>query len=104
VRYMIIYIPIKSSSNEIKSSVIIFIPLQLTLGHVVERRRDHVHLLYDLLNSTTLTQKIVTGSALPITEILTIEEHKLDNTFFHVAFESQSLLNSSSDQTSSDSN
>jgi hypothetical protein len=40
----------------------------------------------------TLAQKIVVGSVLPITEILAIEDHKLDNTFLYVPFRSQSLL------------
>jgi hypothetical protein len=67
--------------------------LQVTLGHVVERRQHHVRLLYDLLNGTTLTQKIVVSSVLPLIEIITIKEHKLDSTFLHVIFGSQSLLN-----------
>jgi hypothetical protein len=45
---------------------------------------------------------IVASSVLPITEIFAIEDHKLDNTFLHVAFRSQSLLNPISDQTGSD--
>jgi hypothetical protein len=40
----------------------------------------------------------------PVTEILTIEDHKLDNTFLHIAFGSQSLLKLTSNQTSSDTN
>jgi hypothetical protein len=59
MRDSIIHIPTKSSSNEIKRLIVIFIPLQLTLGRVVEHHRDHVRLLYDLPNSTTLAQKIV---------------------------------------------
>jgi hypothetical protein len=78
--------------------------LQLTLGRIVERRSDHVRLLYDLQNGTTVAQKIVASSILPITEILTIENHKLDNTFLYVAFRSQSLLEPTNDQTSSDTN
>jgi hypothetical protein len=58
--------------------------------------------MYDLLDGTSLTQKIDASSVLPITEILVIEDHKLDNTFLHVAFRSQSLLNPISDQTDSD--
>jgi hypothetical protein len=100
----IIHIPIKSSNNEIKSFVVIFVPHQLTLGHVVERRMDHVRLMYDLPNDTTLAQEIVASSILPIIKILAIEDHKLYNTFLHVAFESHILLNLTSDQTSSDSN
>jgi hypothetical protein len=60
---MIIHIPTKSSSNEIKSFVVVFIPLQLILGHVVERRRDHIRLLYNLPNGSILAQKIVASSA-----------------------------------------
>jgi hypothetical protein len=60
--------------------------------------------MYDLPNGTTLAQKIVASSVLPITEILVIEDHELDNTFLNVAFGSQSLLKPTSDQTGSDSN
>jgi hypothetical protein len=74
------------------------------MGHVVERHRDYVRLLYDLPNGTTMTQKIVASSVLSITKILTIEDHKLDNTLLHVDFGSQSLLKPTSDQTSSDTN
>jgi hypothetical protein len=49
----------------------------------------------------TLTQKIVAGLILPITKIITIEDHKLDTTFLHVVFGSQSLLKPTSDQTGS---
>jgi hypothetical protein len=51
-----------------------------------------------------LSQEIVAGSVLPITEILTIENDKLHNTFLYVAFGSQSLLKPTSDQTDSDTN
>jgi hypothetical protein len=78
--------------------------LQLTLDHMVECIGDYVRLLDDLPNDVTLTQKIVTSSALLITEILTIENDKLNNTFLHVAFRSQSLLKSTGDQTDSDTN
>jgi hypothetical protein len=71
---------------------------------VVERRGDHICLLYDLPNSTSLTHKIVASSVLPITEILTIEDHKLNNTFLYVIFGLQSLLEPTSDQTDSDIN
>jgi hypothetical protein len=54
VRYSIIHIPTKSSSNEIKSLVVIFITLQLTLGRMVECIGDHVRLLNDLSNDATL--------------------------------------------------
>jgi inner membrane protein involved in colicin E2 resistance len=84
--------------------VVAFIPLQLTLGRVVERSQDHVRLLYDIPNGTTLAQKIVASLILRITEILTIEDHKLDNTFLYVAFGSQNLLEPTSDQTGSDIN
>jgi L-rhamnose isomerase len=101
---MIIYIPTKSSSNEIESLIVVFIPLQLTLSHIVECSRDHVRLLDDLPNSTTLTQEIVVSLVLPVTKILAIENHHLDYIFLHVAFGSQRLLKSTSDQTGSDTN
>jgi hypothetical protein len=78
--------------------------LQLTLGHVVECIRDHVRLMDDLPNGATLDQKIITSSVLPITKILTIENDKFHNTFLHVAFGSQSLLEPTGDQTGSDTN
>jgi hypothetical protein len=99
-----LHIPNKSSSNEIKNFVVVFTPLQLTLGRVVERHRDHVRLLHNLPNSTTLAQKIVTSSIFAITEILIIKHHKLDSIFLHVAFRSQSLLKSTSEQIDSDTN
>jgi hypothetical protein len=71
---------------------------------VVECIRDHVRLLDDLPNGAALAQEIVAGSVLPITEILAIEDHKLDNTFLYVIFGSQSLLKLTSDQTGSDTN
>jgi hypothetical protein len=104
VSYTIIHIPTKSNSNEIKSFVVIFIPLQFTMCCVVERRGDHVRLLYDLSDGTSLTQKIVVSSVLPTTEVLTIEDYKLHCTFLYVAFMSQSLLESTNDQTVSDTN
>jgi hypothetical protein len=52
----------------------------------------------------TITQKIVVSSVFSVTEILAIKNHKLHNTFLHVAPGSQSLLKSISDQTSSDTN
>jgi hypothetical protein len=39
-----------------------------------------------------------------VTEILAIEDHKLNNTFLHVVFRSQSLLKPTGDQTGSDIN
>jgi hypothetical protein len=60
--------------------------------------------MYDLPDGTSLTQKIVASLVLPITKIFTIEDHKLHGTFLHVIFGSQSLLKSTSDQTSSDIN
>jgi hypothetical protein len=71
---------------------------------VVEYIRDHVRLLYNLPNGTALAQEIVAGSVLPVTEIHAIEDYKLNNTFLHVAFSSQSLLKSTGDQTGSDTN
>jgi hypothetical protein len=58
------------------------------LGRVVECVEDHVRLLDDLPNGATLAQKIVASSVFSVTEILDIEDHKLDNTFLHVAFRS----------------
>jgi hypothetical protein len=52
----------------------------------------------------TLAQEIVASSVFPVTEILAIEDHKLDSTFLHVPFRSQSLLKSTGDQTGSDTN
>jgi hypothetical protein len=71
---------------------------------VVECIGDHVRLLDDLPNGVTLAQEIVAGSVLLITEILTIEDHKLNNTFLHAAFRSQSLLKPTGDQIGSDTN
>jgi hypothetical protein len=78
--------------------------LHLTLGRVVECVEDHVRLLDDLPNGTILTQKIVVSLVFSVTEILAIEDHKLDITFLHVAFSSQNLLKSTGDQTGSDTN
>jgi hypothetical protein len=69
---------------------------------MVECIRDHVRLLNDLLNGVTLAQEIVASSVIPITKILTIEDHKLDNNFLHIAFGSQSMLKPTSDQTGFD--
>jgi hypothetical protein len=44
------------------------------------------------------------SSVLSKTEILTIKDHKLYDTFLHVAYGSQSLLKSTSDQIGSDTN
>jgi hypothetical protein len=71
---------------------------------MVECIRDHVHLLNDLPNGATLAQKIVTSSVFSVTKILAIEDHKLNNTFLHIAFMPQSLLKSTDDQTGSDTN
>jgi hypothetical protein len=75
-----------------------------TLGHVVECIGDHVCLLDDLSNDATLAQEIVASSVFLVTEILTIKNHKLNSTFLHVAFRSQSLLKLTGDQTGSDIN
>jgi hypothetical protein len=71
---------------------------------MVECVGDHVRLLNDLPNGVTLAQEIVVSSVLPITEILGIENHKLNITFLHVAFRSQNLLKPTDDQISSDIN
>jgi hypothetical protein len=78
--------------------------VQLTLRSIVEHRWDHVRLLDDLPNSKTLTQEIVASSVFPVTEILAIENDKLDITFLHVTFGSQSLLKPTGDQTDSNTN
>jgi L-rhamnose isomerase len=72
VSYTIICIPTKSSSNEIERLVLVFIPLQLTLGRIVEYSWDHIRQLDDLSNGMTLAQKIVASSIFPVTEILAI--------------------------------
>jgi hypothetical protein len=78
--------------------------LQLTSGHVVECVGDHVRLLDDLPNDATLAQKIVVSSVFPVTEMLVIEYHKLNNTFLYVAYKSQSLLKPVGDQTGTETN
>jgi hypothetical protein len=78
--------------------------LQLTLGCVVECSRDLVLLLDDLPNDTTLAQEIVACSVFPVTEILAIKDHNLNNTFLHIAFGSQSPLELTGDQTGFDTN
>jgi hypothetical protein len=60
--------------------------------------------MYDLPDSTSLTQKIVTSSIFLITKILVIEDNMLHGTFLHVAFGSQSMLETTSDQISPDTN
>jgi hypothetical protein len=74
------------------------------LGRGVECSRDHVRLLDDLPNGTTLAQEIITSSIFSVTKILVIENDKLHSTFLHVVFGSQSMLKSISDQISSDIN
>jgi hypothetical protein len=74
------------------------------LGHVIKCFQDHICLLDDLPNSTTLAQKIVTSLIFSVTEIITIENDKLYSTFLYIAFRSQSLLKLTSDQTGSDIN
>jgi hypothetical protein len=61
-------------------------------------------IVYDLSNDTTMAQKIVASLILPIMKIIVIEDHKFDNTFLHVVFRSQSLLEKISDQIGSDIN
>jgi hypothetical protein len=78
--------------------------LQLTLGRVVECIENHVCLLDDLPNGATLAQKIVVSSVFSVTEILAIEDHKLNITFLHIAFGSQIMLKPTGDQTGSDTN
>jgi hypothetical protein len=71
---------------------------------VVECIGDHIRLLDDLPNGVILAQKIVASSVFPVTEILAIEDHKLNNTFLYIAFGSQSLLKPTGDQIGSDTN
>jgi hypothetical protein len=74
------------------------------MGHVVKCIRDHVCLLDNLPNGVALEQDIVTSSVFPVTEILAIEDHKLNITFLDVTFRSQSLLKLTGEQISSDTN
>jgi hypothetical protein len=74
------------------------------VGRVVKHRWYHVRLLHDFLDGTILVEEIVANLVLPVTEILTIEDHKLYDTFLHVAFWSQSLLRRTSDLTGYDTN
>jgi hypothetical protein len=71
---------------------------------MVEYIGDHVCLLNDLSNGATQAQKIFASSVFPVTEILAIEDHKLNSTFLHVAFRSQNMLKPSSDQIGSNTN
>jgi hypothetical protein len=52
----------------------------------------------------TFTQEIVASPVFLVTKILVIEDHKLYDTFLHIAFGSQSLLRTMSDLTGSDTN
>jgi hypothetical protein len=74
------------------------------VSYLVECSQDHVRLLDDLPNNTTLAQKIVATLVFLVTEILAIEKHKLYCTFLHVALRSQSLLRSSSEKIDSGTN
>jgi hypothetical protein len=71
---------------------------------VLECVGDHVRLLDDLPNDATLAQEIVASSVFLIIEILVIKDNKLDSTFLHIAFRSQSMLKPTGDQTGSDTN
>jgi hypothetical protein len=61
-----------------------------------------VHVLMFL--SHDLDLEIVASSIFPVIKVLVIENHKLDDTFLHVVFGSQSLLRTTSDLSSSDIN
>jgi hypothetical protein len=74
------------------------------LGHIVKHCGDHIGFLNNLPNNMNLAQEIVASLVFPVTEILTIEDHKLYDTFLHVVFGSKSLLRTMSDLTSSDTN
>jgi hypothetical protein len=54
--------------------------------------------MYDLLDGTTLAQEIIASLVLPITKILAIKNDKLNIIFLRIAFESQCLLEPTSDQ------
>jgi hypothetical protein len=71
---------------------------------MVECIRDHVCLLDDLPNGAALAQEIIVSLIFLVTKILTIKNHKLNNTFLHVTFMSQSMVKLTSDQTGSDIN
>jgi hypothetical protein len=45
---------------------------------------DHVRLLNNLPECTTIAQKIVTSLIFLVTEILVIEDHNIDSPFLHV--------------------
>jgi hypothetical protein len=74
------------------------------LGRIVEHHWDHICFLYNLPNGMSLTQKIVESSVFLISGILVIKNHKLYDTFLHVALGSQSLLRIMSDLTGCDTN
>jgi inner membrane protein involved in colicin E2 resistance len=57
----------------IKRLVVVFIPLHLILRSIVERHWDHVRLLDDLPDGTSLPQKIVASLVLPITKFLPLK-------------------------------
>jgi hypothetical protein len=86
----IVYISTWSSCNVIQSSVVVLIPLQLTLSCILKHYQDHVCFLYDLTNGTTLAQEIVVSPIFPIIEIIAIEDNELHVTFLYVTFGSQS--------------
>jgi hypothetical protein len=46
---------------------------------------DHVRLLNNLSECTTIALKIVASLIFSVTEILVIEDHNVDNPFLHVA-------------------
>jgi hypothetical protein len=51
-----------------------------------------------------MAQKIVASLVFSVNKIPAIEDHKLNSTFLHIAFGSQSLLKPTGDQTGSDTN
>jgi hypothetical protein len=104
MRNMIIHIPTKSGSDKVQSLIVVLVFQQLNGGCILKSRGDDVCFLYDLPNRTTLAQDIVASLVFPITEILTIEDNELHDTFLHVTFGSQSLLRTTSDLTGSDTN
>ena len=55
-----------------------------------------------IMNGRAVNSCLVLAGQVNEAKIITIEHHKINNTFFHVTFGSQSLLKPTSDQTSSD--
>jgi hypothetical protein len=100
----VIHIPTKSGSDKVQGLIVVLVFHQLSSGCILQHHRDDVCFLYDLLNGMTLAQEIVMSPIFPITQIPVIEDNELHDTFFHVAFGSQSQLRTMSDLTRSHTN